>query len=199
MKLYIRRIRLWWRNKFQRSTACDRSAHSVKRATFPNALHALFITWVLDTKADDFLRAIVDLSRDSGIYEFDSIIAGYEHTAPLHFDFLDTPIVLRYTIAGYPYELQPNNIQPSQCILYDLGNYSENMDVPDGYFERNVLETERLNLPMIYLVNGARHSQLDALKQKIHIAMPENLMIYDHSELDSFKEILIRLVEIATK
>ncbi len=210
MKTCVTRIRLGWQillrqfgrycNKFRRPTATVRSAYNSSNSKiFPNALHALLITWVLDQETDDLLRAIVDLSKNSEFYVHDSVIAEYEHTAPLRFDFLTTPIVFRYTVAGYPYELQPKQIKPSQCILYDLGNYSEDMDIPDGYVERNVVKTEQLNLPMVYFIYARENTRLDILKSKIHVAAPENLMIFDNSELNSLKKILTRLVDITAK
>ncbi len=171
------------------------------RKIFPDALHALFITWVLNEEADKFLRAIIDLSEDSDFYAGDSIIAGYVHTGALHFNFLKTSILFRYTIAGldFDHKYQLKLIEPSQCILYDLGNYTESMDAPDRYSEKNLLKTEKLNLPMVYFVYGKKDIQLDILRSKVRVATPENLMIYDSSESDSLREILKRLVRVTTE
>lgn len=164
---------------------------------FPHAIHTVLITFVLDKKADDFLRAIVDLSKESEFYSHDSIIAGYEHTGALHFEFLDTPLLFRYTIGGYPYELQTKNFEQSQCVLYDLGNFSEDMEVPDSYFEKHVHETEQLNLPMVYFIYGTKDIQMDTLKLKLRLERPENLMVFDSSDSDSLKKILKKIASVA--
>ena len=168
------------------------------RKLFPDALHMLFITWLLNEDADKFLRAIIDLSRDSGFYSHDSILAGYVHTGALQFDFLEVSILFRYTTTGldFDHKYQLELLESSQCILYDLGNYAENMDVPDNYIEKDVLKTEQLNLPMVYFVYGKKDTRLDILRSKVRVAMPENLMVYDRSEPDTLKEILMKLVKL---
>ena len=164
-------------------------------------VHTLFLTWLLNEDADKFLRDIINLSENPEIYTHDSIIMGYENLALLNFDFLEPSILLRYTMTGLTFEHdhQLERITPSQCILYDLGNYTDEMDIPDNYIEETILKTEQLNLPMIYFVYGTKDIQLDLLRSKVQVATPENLMIYDRSEPESLKEILRRLVELTTE
>jgi len=171
------------------------------KKNFPDVVHVLFLTWFLNEEADKFLRDIINLSENSEIYTHDSIIAGYANLALLNFDFLEPSILLRYTTTGLPFEhkYQLERIKPSQCILYDLGNYTDEMDIPDNYIEETMLKTEQLNLPMIYFVYGTKDIQLDLLRSKVQVATPENLMIYNRSEPETLREILRRLVEVTTE
>lgn len=166
------------------------------RKKAPHALHVLFITSWFNQDVDDFLRAIVDLSKEADIHEHDSIIAGYEHTIPLNYDFLEGPILLRYIASSYPYELQMDKIEPSECILYELRKYAD-MGLPDNHSPTTIFETEQLNLPMVYFVYGKKDINLDTLRSELQLATPENLMVYDSSDPDSLKEILKKLVDIA--
>jgi hypothetical protein len=157
------------------------------KKNFPDIVHALFLTWFLNEEADKFLRDIINLSKNSEIYTHDSIIAGYASIALLNFDFLEPSIFLRYTMTGLTFEneYQLERITPSQCILYDLGNYTEDMNVPNNYTAETILKTEQLTLPMVYFVYSKKDIRLDVLKSKIHVATPENVMVYDRSEPES--------------
>ena len=168
------------------------------KKNFPDIVHVLFLTWFLNEEADKFLRDIINLSENPEIYTHDSIIMGYENLAILNFDFLEPSILLRYTMTGLTFEHdhQLERITPSQCILYDLGNYTEDMDVPDNYTAETILKTEQLTLPIVYFVYAKKDIRLDVLKSKIYVAAPENVMVYDRSEPETLKEILRRLVEV---
>ncbi len=153
-------------------------------------------------KLDRVLRSIIDLSTENSVYSHDEITVSYRHVGPLHFDFLNIPVVLRYNTGIILLEkVEKPVLLQSQGILLDFGAYDADSKSPDGHQGHNLLlvwATKEAQKPTVYMVHGIEEEvEMDLLRSKMKLDESDILMVNDPNKQDSLKKILQKLVEIS--